>query len=67
MKITLAKGRKNREMKRRLRQEVQLWKNWGEGGVCRMELPLKESMSQKRKLQLHQPRGSEAKKVILSR
>ena len=37
------------------------------GGGCRMELPLKESMSQKRKLQLHEPRGSEAKKVILSR
>ena len=33
-----------------------------------MELPFKESMSQKRKLQFHQPRaGSEAKKVILSR
>ena len=32
-----------------------------------MELPFKESMSQKRKLQFHQPRGSEAKKVILTR
>ena len=32
-----------------------------------MELPFKESMSEKRKLQLHHPRGSEAKKVILSR
>ena len=33
-----------------------------------MELPFKESMSQKRKLQFHQLRaGSEAKKVILSR
>ena len=33
-----------------------------------MELPFKKSMSQKRKLQFHQPgAGSEAKKVILSR
>ena len=32
-----------------------------------MELPLKESMSQKGKFLLHQPLGSEAKKVILSR
>ena len=32
-----------------------------------MELPFKETMLQKRKLQFHQPRGSEAKKVILSR
>ena len=32
-------------------------KESGVGG--RMELPFKESMSQKRKLQFHQPRGSE--------
>ena len=32
-----------------------------------MELLFKESMSQKRKLQFLQPRGSEAKKVTLSR
>ena len=45
-------------MKRRFRREIQLWKNRG-GGV-RMELPFKESMSQKRKLQFLQPRGHEA-------
>ena len=32
-----------------------------------MELPFEESMSQKRKLQFLHPRGSEAKKEILSR
>ena len=32
-----------------------------------MELPFKESMPQKRKLQFHQPRGSEPKKVIPTR
>ncbi|CAH3182579.1 unnamed protein product [Porites lobata] len=34
---------------------------------CRMELLFKESMSQKRKLQFLQPRGSEAKRETLSR
>ena len=37
-----------------------------EPGGDQMELPIKESMSQKQKLQFLQPRGSEAKKVILS-
>ena len=32
MNITVATGRKSREMKRRLLREIQLWKNWGGGG-----------------------------------
>ena len=47
MNITLATGRKSREMKRRLRREIQLWKKLGGRGGCRMELPFKESMSHK--------------------
>ena len=50
-------------MKCHLRREIQLWKN---RGGDQMELPIRESMSQKQKLQFLQPRGSEAKKVILS-
>ena len=72
MNITLATGRKSSKMMRRLRREIQPCnceriEGRGRGGG-RMELPFKESMSQTRKLQFHQPRaGSEAKKVILSR
>ena len=32
MNITLATGRKSREMKRRLRREIRLWKKLGGGG-----------------------------------
>ena len=69
MNTTLATGRKSSKMMRRLRREIQPCnceriEGRGRGG----ELPFKESMSQTRKLQFHQPRaGSEAKKVILSR
>ena len=41
MNITLATGRKSREMKRRLRPEIQLWKKFGGRGGAEWSYRLK--------------------------